>query len=84
MTHLCQIFYSSEVNETICRTTADGDKGAVAYDYLLACDGTGFCRIRTLSDRQQTPPGFEYGGDRARTVTRTNKHALTNCYLKAN
>jgi predicted alpha-1,6-mannanase (GH76 family) len=75
-------FYSGGVNETVCRTTANEDKGAVAYDYQLRCDGSGFCRVRTLSDQGQTPAGFEYGDGSARNVTRTNKMVLTNCYLK--
>jgi hypothetical protein len=77
-------FYSDKVNETICRTTADQDKGAIAYDYQLKCNGDVFCRIRTLSDPQQTPSGFEYGGGSARNVTRTNKMSLRNCYLRVN
>jgi hypothetical protein len=75
-------FYSGGVNETVCRTTANEDKGAVAYDYQLTCDGSGFCHVRTSSDQEQTPAGFEYEGGSARNVTRTNKFALTNCYLK--
>jgi hypothetical protein len=77
-------FYSDRVNETICRATANEDTGAIAYDYQLKCNGDGFCRIRTLSNRQQTPPGFEYGDGSARNVTRTNKIVLTNCYLRIN
>ncbi len=77
-------FYSNKVNETICRTTANEDNGSVAYDYQLRCNGDGFCRIRTLSDRQKTPAGFEYGDGSARNVTRTNKMVLTNCYLRMN
>jgi hypothetical protein len=77
-------FYSNEINETICRTTANEDNGAIAYDYELKCNGIGFCRIRTLSDQQQTPPGFIYEGGIARNVTGTNKMALTNCYLRIN
>jgi hypothetical protein len=75
-------FYSGGVNETVCRTTANEDKGAVAYDYQLACDGSGFCRVRTSSDKEKTPAGFEYEGGSARNVTRTNKMILVNCYLK--
>ncbi len=75
-------FYSDGVNETLCRTTANEDTGAVAYDYQSKCDGSGFCRIRTLSDQTHTPPGFQYGDGSARAVTRTNKMVLTNCYLK--
>jgi hypothetical protein len=77
-------FYSNTVNETICRTTANGDSGAIAYDYELKCNGDGFCRIRTLSDRHRTPAGFGYEDGTARNVTRTNKMALTNCYLRTN
>lgn len=77
-------FYSDKVNETICRIVANDDKGAIAYDYQLNCNGNGFCRIRTLSDRQQTPSGFQYEDGSARNVTQTNKKTLTNCYLKIN
>jgi hypothetical protein len=77
-------FYRNEVNETICRTTANGDNGAIAYDYRLKCNGVGFCRIRTLSDRHQTPAGWTYEDGIARNATRTNKMALTNCYLRIN
>ncbi len=75
-------YYRSGVNESLCRTTADDDVGAVAYDYQLKCDGNVFCRIRTLSDRQHTPPGWTYEDGNAISVTRTNKMALINCYLK--
>ena len=77
-------FYSNSVNETLCRRTATEDSGSVAYDYQLKCDGNTFCRIRTLSDQQHTPSGFKYSDGNARNVTRTNKMALTNCYLRTN
>ena len=77
-------FYSGRVSETVCQQAAEDDAGAVAYDYQLKCNGDRFCRIRTLSDQGKTPAGFEYGGGSARTVTRTNKMVLTNCYLKIN
>ena len=75
-------FYSNSVNETVCRATADQDSGSVAYDFQLECNGDTFCRIRTLSDQQKTPPGFEYGGGDGRTVTRTNQLPLNICFLK--
>ena len=75
-------FYSNSVNETICRETANQDPGSVAYDFQLECNGDTFCRIRTLSDQQKTPSGFQYGGGDARTVTRTNNLPLNNCFLK--
>jgi predicted alpha-1,6-mannanase (GH76 family) len=75
-------FYNDGVNETVCRTMANEDAGVIAYDYQLRCDDSGFCRIRTLSDQTHTPPGFEYEDGSARSVTRTNKAVLTNCYLK--
>ena len=77
-------FYSDRVNETVCRTTASEDPSALAYDYQLKCDGSGFCRIRTLSDQQHTPSGFRYDDGSARNVTHTNKMVLTNCYLRIN
>jgi len=77
-------FYSDNINEITCRTTANEDNGAVAYDYELRCDGTGFCRIRTLSDRSHTPAGFGYEDGIASNVTCTNKKALGSCYLRMN
>ncbi|CAF1080452.1 unnamed protein product [Adineta steineri] len=77
-------FYKNDVTENICRTTADNDIGAIAYDYELKCNGNGFCRIRTLSDRSLTPTGWTYEVGNAITVTRTNKIILTNCYLRTN
>jgi hypothetical protein len=77
-------FNRGGVNETLCRSIASEDRGVVAYDYQLHCDGYGFCRIRTLSDRQQTPPDFNYEDGIARNVTRTTKQPLTNCYVKIN
>ena len=77
-------FFKGGVGERVCRTTAIQDQGAVAYDYQLSCVGIGFCRIRTLSDRQHTPPGWTYENGVARTVTRTNKVPLTSCFLKVN
>jgi hypothetical protein len=77
-------FFKADVGERVCRTTATQDQGAVAYDYQLSCVGIGFCRIRTLSDRQHTPPGWTYEKGVARTVTRTNRLALTSCFLKVN
>ncbi|CAF0961146.1 unnamed protein product [Adineta steineri] len=77
-------FYSNRVNETICYLTAMNDKGAIAFDYQLNCNGNQFCRIRTLSDKHQTPPGFNYQDGIARNVTHTNKIPLTNCYIRRN
>ncbi|MCC7160008.1 MAG: hypothetical protein IT281_10810, partial [Ignavibacteria bacterium] len=76
-------FYKNDINETICRTTANADNGSIAYDYELKCNGRSFCRIRTLSDRHQTPDGWTYEDGSAHDVTRTNKMSLTNCYLKS-
>lgn len=75
-------FYKRDVKESVCRATANGDTGAVAYDYELDCLGIGFCRIRTLSDQHQTPPGWTYENGNARNVTRSNKLPLTSCFLK--
>ncbi|UJR20143.1 hypothetical protein I4U23_023275 [Adineta vaga] len=75
-------FYRSGVNESVCRETGESDIGAVAYDYELKCDGSSFCRIRTLSDRHSTPVGWTYEDGHAVTVTCTNRLALVNCYLK--
>jgi hypothetical protein len=77
-------FNKDAVNESICRTTANEDNGTIAYDYELTCNGIGFCRVRTLSDQHLTPPGWTYENGNARNVTRTNKMALTNCFLKMN
>jgi predicted alpha-1,6-mannanase (GH76 family) len=77
-------FNSNEVNETVCRTAANEDTGALGYDYQLNCKGDGFCRIRTLSGSGSTPPGFKYEDGSAHSITRTNKFILTNCYLKTN
>ena len=75
-------FFKAGVGERVCRTTASQDQGAVAYDYQLSCMGIGFCRIRTLSDRQHTPSGWTYENGVARTVTRTNRVPLTSCFLR--
>ena len=75
-------FFSSQVNENICRQKAEGDQGSVAYDFQLKCNGETFCRIQTLFDPSKTPVGFQYAGGNVRTVTRTNKQRLTNCFLK--
>ncbi|CAF1503931.1 unnamed protein product [Didymodactylos carnosus] len=77
-------FYRNEVNETVCRMTASADSGAIAYDYQLNCVGIGFCRIRTLSSRSQTPSGWTYENGIAHNVTRTDKMVLTNCFLRTN
>ena len=61
-------FYRIQVNETVCRTTANEDNGAIAYVHL--------------SDQHQTPSGLTYENGIARNVTRTNKMALTNCFLR--
>ena len=75
-------FYKRDVKESVCRATANEDTGAVGYDYQLDCLGIGFCRIRTLSDQHQTPPGWTYEDGNARNVTRSNKLPLTSCFLK--
>lgn len=77
-------FFSDRVDENICRQTAEADQQSIAYDFQLKCNGNTFCRIRTLADQSKTPTGFQYGGGSARTVTRTNKEQLTNCFLKQN
>ncbi|CAF0882883.1 unnamed protein product [Adineta ricciae] len=74
--------YRSGVSESVCRETSESDVGAVAYDYELKCDGSRFCRIRTLSDRHATPEGWTYEDGNALTVTNTNGMALVNCYLR--
>lgn len=77
-------FYSPSLPEQYCREIADQDEGAVAYDFKLDCFqyDQGYCRIRTLSGRQRTPPDFSYEDGSARNVTRTNKYKISQCYLK--
>ncbi|CAF1627313.1 unnamed protein product [Rotaria sp. Silwood1] len=75
-------FNKINVTETVCRTTAEQDQGAVAYDHQLGCPGYQYCRIRTLSDPQHGPPGWSYENNTARNVTRTNKLPVTSCYLR--
>jgi predicted alpha-1,6-mannanase (GH76 family) len=75
-------FNKMNVTETVCRATAEQDKGAVAYDHQVTCNGIQYCRIRTLSDQHQTPSGWSYENNTARTVTRSNKFPVTSCYLK--
>lgn len=75
-------FNKMNVNETVCRTTAEQDKGAVAYDHQLGCNGIQYCRIRTLSDPHQVPQGWSYENGTARNVTQTNKLPVTGCFLK--
>ncbi|CAF4871566.1 unnamed protein product [Rotaria sp. Silwood1] len=75
-------FNKMNVTETVCRTTAEQDKGAVAYDHQLGCNGFQYCRIRTLSDQHQTPPGWSYENGTAQNVTRTNKLPVSGCYLR--
>lgn len=77
-------FYIDIVDETVCRSMANEDNGSVAYDYQLGCADDRFYRIQTLSDRQQTPSGFEYEDGSARSVTSTIKRVLTSCYLRIN
>lgn len=76
-------FYKRDVNETICRTTAESDSGAIAYDFDLNCLGFGFCRVRTRSDRSKTPQGWTYEGGIAQTVTQTNKVPSASCFLRS-
>jgi hypothetical protein len=75
-------FYQNAISEDLCRTTANADPGAVAYDYQISCTGWGFCRIRTLTDKSQTPSGFLYEDGIARKVTSTNKVTIANCYTR--
>ncbi|CAF1289707.1 unnamed protein product [Rotaria magnacalcarata] len=53
-------FNKMNVTKTECRTTAEQDTGAVAYDHQFGCSGIQYCRIRTLSDQHQTPQGWGY------------------------
>lgn len=76
-------FYKRGVSETICRTTAESDQGAIAYDFDLSCLGSSFCRIRTRSDQHQTPSGWTYEGGSAQDVTRTNKLPTASCFLRS-
>jgi predicted alpha-1,6-mannanase (GH76 family) len=76
-------FNKMNVTETLCRTTAEQDMGAVAYDHQLLCNGVQYCRVRTLSDPHQTPQGWSYENNTARTVTRSNKFPVSSCFLKA-
>ncbi len=70
------------VTETLCRTTAEQDKGALAYDHQLGCTGIEYCRIRTLSDQHQTPAGWSYENGTARNVTQSNKLPVSGCFLR--
>jgi hypothetical protein len=83
-THNCSMsnFYKNDIDETVCRTTATTDPGAIAYDYQLSCEGKGFCRIRTQSDVHHTPTGWKYETGSAHDVTLTNKSPLTKCFLR--
>ena len=75
-------FNKMNVTESICRTTAEQDKGAVAYDHQLGCNGYQYCRIRTLSDSHLAPAGWSYENGTARNVTRTNNLPVTGCFLR--
>ena len=75
-------FNRINVNDTVCRTTAEQDQGAIAYDHQLGCNGIQYCRIRTLSSVHQTPSGWSYENGTAIVVTQTNKAAVTACYLR--
>lgn len=70
------------VTETLCRTTAEQDKGALAYDHQLGCNGINYCRIRTLSDPHQVPAGWGYENGTAKNVTRTTNSPVTGCFLR--
>ena len=75
-------FNKANVTESVCRTTAEQDTGAVAYDHQLGCNGYQWCRIRTLSDQHQVPAGWHYENGTARNVTQANKIPVTGCFLR--
>ena len=75
-------FNKMNITETVCRATAEQDKGAVAYDHQLGCSGINYCRIRTLSDPHQVPAGWGFENGTARNVTRSNNLPVSACYIR--
>ncbi len=75
-------FNKMNVTEAACRTTAEQDPGAVAYDHQLMCNGIEYCRIRTLSGPHQVPAGWGFENGTALNVTRSNNFPVTGCFLK--
>jgi len=75
-------FNKMNVTQDVCRTTAEQDPGAVAYDHQLGCNGIEYCRIRTLSDPKQAPTGWSYENGTTHNVTMGNNLPVTSCFLK--
>lgn len=75
-------FNKMNVTDAVCRATADQDKGAVAYDHQLGCNGINYCRVRTLSDPKSVPAGWGFENGTAHNVTRTSNFPVTACYIK--
>ncbi|CAF3324465.1 unnamed protein product [Rotaria socialis] len=75
-------FNKMNVTKIECRTTAEQDTGAVAYDHQFGCNGIQYCRIRTSSGPHQTPQGWSYENGTTKTVTRSNKFPVTSCFLR--
>ncbi len=75
-------FNKMNITAALCRATAEQDPGAVAYDHQLMCNGIEYCRVRTLSDPHQVPPGWGFENGTAKNVTQSNQFPVSGCFLK--
>jgi len=75
--------YRTGVTEAQCRSQAQNDAKAVAYDLSTSCTGQTSCRVRTLGGASACPSGWSWTGGSATTVTTTNGNDLTLCVLKS-
>lgn len=74
--------YRNGVDEVACRTSADGDARAVAWDHESTCLGDGFCRVRTLAGAASCAAGWAWADGPATAVSSANGAALTTCYVR--
>lgn len=72
--------YLAGIDEIACRDRAFADSLAVAYDFQLTCEGSSFCRVRTLS--KSCGDGWQWADGTATTVSKSTGDSLTVCVIK--
>jgi predicted alpha-1,6-mannanase (GH76 family) len=72
--------FSTGASEAQC---ANAGAGAVAYDWEQACDGSTFCRVRTLEGAGSCLPGWQYESGVATTVVGGSGGALALCVVRS-
>lgn len=80
--------FTTGISEAACAAAASSFTGALAYDHQLKCDGSTFCRVRSLAASSQACTsalgnGWGFTGGSATRVNSTMAAAQTICMVPA-